>query len=140
MDERSAYIALNMIQGVGPISIKILSHKLGSAAAIFEASEEDLLAINNVSSSVINAIIRKRNEVDPFEEERRASKNGINIISYMDADYPLTLKQIHDPPLALYAMGRIKEEDKRSIAVVGTRYPTHYGRSVAEKLSIQMVS
>ena len=140
MEERHAYIALNMIQGVGPVSIKGLSQKIGSVAAIFDVSEKDLFAVRGVSSSVINAIINKRNEVDPVNEERKASKIGIKIITPVDVDYPLPLKQIHDPPLALYVKGEFKEEDRKAIAVVGTRYPTHYGRSMAEKISMQLTS
>jgi len=53
----------------------------------------------------------------------------------MDALYPENLKTIHYPPPVLYFKGTIKESDKNSISIVGSRKATYYGKMVAEKLS-----
>jgi len=46
--EREAYIALNMLPGVGPVSVRNLAQALGSAAAIFSAPGDELLRVPGV--------------------------------------------------------------------------------------------
>ena len=50
------------------------------------------------------------------------------------------LKKIYDPPLVLYVLGQFDEKDKYSIAVVGTRQPTNYGKIQAEKIVTDLVA
>jgi DNA processing protein len=50
-------------------------------------------------------------------------------------DYPELLKRIYYPPLILYTLGNFSEKDKNSIAIVGTRQPTQYGKVNAEKFA-----
>ena len=54
-------------------------------------------------------------------------------------DYPPLLKKIYDPPLVLYVLGKFDEKDKYSIAVVGTRLPTNYGKIQTEKIVSDLV-
>ena len=140
MDERSAYITLNMMPQVGPVSVRVLAQKLGSVSNILSADKEELLTVRGVPLPVINTILEKKDGIDPLEEESNALKQGIKIVTYVDSEYPFLLKQIHDPPLALYVKGELCETDRKAIAIVGTRHPTHYGRTVAEKLSMQVAA
>jgi DNA processing protein len=61
---------------------------------------------------------------------------GLSIVTPLDEDYPDRLKTIHDPPLALYVRGRLTARDRHSLAVVGTRRPSHYGRDCTERFAI----
>ncbi len=56
---------------------------------------------------------------------------GMRIICPEDSDYPDRLKNIYDPPLCLYIKGRLPDETKPVIAVVGTRKCTEYGLRTA---------
>lgn len=61
--------------------------------------------------------------------------NGIQVISFFDQDYPPLLKEIYQPPWALYAMGDIsllRKEPK--LAVVGSRQATQYGNKAIRML------
>ena len=51
MTEREAYIALNMMAKVGPVSVRALVSECGSAAAIFEASEQALRGTQGIVDS-----------------------------------------------------------------------------------------
>jgi DNA processing protein len=55
-------------------------------------------------------------------------------VTTIDDEYPAMLRDIHDPPLALYVKGKLQSRDRHAVAVVGTRHPTHYGRDTAETL------
>jgi DNA processing protein len=60
---------------------------------------------------------------------------GIAVIAYYDEAYPQMLKEIADPPWVLYAKGDTALLKRLSVAVVGTRVPTAYGRHTAESLA-----
>ncbi len=62
-------------------------------------------------------------------------KFGITAITYVSKDYPEKLKNLSDPPLVLYAKGDISLLGKKSVAIVGTRKPTDYGKIVCEKFT-----
>ena len=53
-------------------------------------------------------------------------------------NYPYLLKQIHDPPKQLYIKGSIIEQDKKAIAIVGTRNCSDYGKKIAFDFSFKL--
>ncbi|QAY65590.1 DNA-processing protein DprA [Paenibacillus protaetiae] len=69
----------------------------------------------------------------------RAKRIGAHVITRFDPEYPELLKHTPQPPWVLYALGRLELLTRPSIAVVGTRQPTAYGRhtavNIAETLS-----
>ena len=52
-----------------------------------------------------------------------------------DKDYPKLLKEISDPPFALYLKGKLLPQDNQALAIVGTRKITPYGRQMTEKFA-----
>ncbi|MDI6775100.1 MAG: DNA-processing protein DprA [Verrucomicrobiota bacterium] len=138
MDERSAYIALNMMEKVGPVTVRSLKDALGSAAAVFDADKDDLRRVRGVGRDIVEAIVANRGSVDWAGELARTDQLGARIVTAVDEEYPPPLREIHDPPLALYVRGALQSRDKQAIAVVGTRRPTHYGRDAAGRLAYQL--
>ncbi len=138
MDARTAYIALNMMEGIGPVSVRALVAVLGSPQAIFQAGNGDLLKVEGIGPSLVEKILSQRKILKPDEELTRASKKGYAIVTPADGDYPKPLLTIHDPPLALYVWGTLLPDDKRAIAVVGSRHTTLYGRETAEKFGFHL--
>ncbi|MDA3798217.1 MAG: DNA-processing protein DprA [Kiritimatiellae bacterium] len=125
--EREAYIALNIMPKIGPIRVKELINHLGSAKAIFEATAGDMAGANGIGVAMSKHIEHHARNSSWQEEQEKAEKLGIKIVTLIDPEYPELLKSIYDPPLALYCKGSLKISDKHSIAVVGTRSPTNYG-------------
>ncbi len=138
MTPRDAYIALNMMDGMGPVRVRNLIAAVGSAEAIFEADEAALLTAEGVGREMAKRIMEQRGTVDPGGEEDKARRHHARIVSFVDEDYPKPLRNIYDPPLALYVRGTLEKRDRHSVAVVGTRTPTHYGSSVTDRLSYQL--
>jgi DNA processing protein len=64
----------------------------------------------------------------------------IHTISIDDAEYPEILRKIHSPPKVLYVNGSFKEEDKNSVAIVGSRRATRYGLEMAERIAFDLAS
>ncbi len=138
MNEREAYIALNMMEEIGPVGVRALISKLGSPQAIFEADREKLLEAEGIGLTAAENIIKQRHAVRSDEEIKRAAKLGAEIITPADSGYPKDLARIHDPPLALYVLGNLLSEDRRAIGVVGSRHTTFYGRETAESMAYQL--
>ena len=60
-------------------------------------------------------------------------KDGVQLITFNNANYPYILKEISTPPLCLYCKGDIELLNTFSLAVVGTRKPTEYGIQVTKQ-------
>jgi len=138
MTERDAYIALNMMEKIGPVGVQSLVSRLGSAVAIFEAGKDEFREAKGIGPGVAASILSQRGEVDWEGEQERANALGMRLVAQVDDEYPALLREIHDPPLALYVKGNLLSRDSRSVAVVGTRRATHYGMASARKLSSQL--
>lgn len=138
MDSRQAYIALNMIQGIGPVRVRALVAALGSPEAILGADRGTLQAVPGVGAETVTRIVEQREGVDPVREEERAAALGACLITQADAAYPKRLLQIHDPPLALYVQGELQSRDEHGVAIVGSRRTSHYGLETAERLAYQL--
>jgi DNA processing protein len=66
--------------------------------------------------------------LDQFEDHVDAwGREGITLVTVLDAVYPVNLRMVHDRPPALFVRGALDEADRRSVAVVGTRRATDQG-------------
>ena len=99
MNEREAYIALNMMEDVGPVTVRALAAELGSALAIFEADPARVCGIAGAGRGIARRIIEQRNSIRIDGELKKADKLGIRIVTPLDGEYPEALSHIHDPPL-----------------------------------------
>ena len=138
MTDRDAYIALNMIDKLGPVRVRALVAARGSPQAVFACEERELLRAEGVGAELAATIVAQRGGADPAAELERARRLGARIVTPLDDEYPAALKKIHDPPLALYVIGELTARDRQAIAVVGSRRCTQYGRGVADRLGYQL--
>lgn len=63
----------------------------------------------------------------------RMRERGVCLVTERETDFPGRLKQIPDAPWGLYYVGKLPAEGKRSVAVVGARDCTEYGRFMAKQ-------
>lgn len=59
------------------------------------------------------------------------SKN-IKCVTVLNSNYPSKLKEIDEKPLVLFCKGDLSLFNTKSIAIVGTRFPSAYGRYITE--------
>ncbi|HHX82131.1 MAG TPA: DNA-protecting protein DprA, partial [Pseudomonadaceae bacterium] len=63
-----------------------------------------------------------------------AEQPGQQIVTLVDAGYPALLREIADPPAALFIRSEAPElVDMPQLAIVGSRKPTADGRRLAER-------
>jgi DNA processing protein len=137
MDAREALVALNFIEGVGPIRVRQLLEHFGDAPTILRASRQELLRVRGIGEDTAAAIAGWEQE-QLSAELKRIEDFGCRIVIQNDPEYPELLKQIYDPPVVLYIKGDMRPKDKNAIAMVGSRMTTHYGMEIARKLAYQL--
>src|SRR5882672_8031682 len=138
MDSREALVALNLIEGVGPVRVRQLLEKFGDAAAILGASRHQLLQVHGIGEETADGLVNWEKGIALPAELKRISDFGCRIVVQSDPEYPEHLRQIYDPPIVLYVKGQLLPKDKNSVAMVGSRMTTHYGIEVARKLGYQL--
>jgi DNA processing protein len=138
MDSREAFIALNLIEGVGPVRARTLLNHFGDAPKILAASKSELLRVRNIGEEVAESISNWEKSVDLAGELKRIADFGCHVLISSDENYPALLREIYDPPLVLYVKGALTAKDKNAVAMVGSRQTTHYGIETARKLAYQL--
>lgn len=125
MTEREAHIAFNMIPTVGAVTVRRLAAAAGGSAAAAYARFPDKKDWEG-------------KEPQWEKEIERAAKGGVTIVTELDAAYPPLLRETASPPLALYVAGDAAALSRPSVALVGTRAATAYGRETAERLGAEL--
>ena len=138
MTSREAYIALNMIDGVGPIRVRALLDQFGTPEAILSASRAELMRVEGVGEEVTRNITGWHETIKLDEELARIEKSGVRVVTREDGEYPQHLREIYDPPLVLYVRGTLIENERLAIGIVGSRRTTLYGQEMSRKLAYQL--
>ena len=139
MNEKEALVSLCAFVPFGPARIKLLREYFGGARKVWGASAKQLEEIG-LSDKLISEFIAFRDKFDVKSYFIRIEKLGVKIIINDDKNYPERLKNIDYPPTLIYVKGEILPRDQISIAIVGSRKITSYGRQVTEKIAGELAS
>ncbi len=138
MDVRSL-LRLSMIPGIGAARLRMLVNHFGDPEGVLTANERDLTAVNGIDRALARRILSERSFHDEVQLQlSRLEKSDAKIVTFWDNDYPENLKKIYDPPVMLFVRGSLSSVDKYSVAIVGTRTPTIYGKHVTEKFTAEL--
>jgi DNA processing protein len=141
-----AYLALASVPGIGPRRLRSLIDGFGTAEAVLSSELSALLKIPGVSRAAASAI-KNASVADADRNVRRAQELGAVVLipqflsrgirserSCTTERFPGLLEKIPNPPTVLYAQGDLDLLNRPTVAVVGARDHTSYGRSVCESL------
>mgnify|MGYP003530504129 CR=1 FL=1 len=128
------YLALSKVDGVGPVFARKIALKYPNLKELFENKPIDSFACEGVPNGVFEKIkMFKKNKI--IENEIRFIRdNKIDVLSVLDDNYPMNLKQCYDAPFILFSKGNIDFENDRIISIVGTRNITSYGSGFVKEL------
>lgn len=139
MEDLIYWIALNQVFSEDSKPPYKLIHRFASLKEIFSLRKQDLLSLG-MAEWAADRLLQK-NRIDLAKKEIDwLKKKGYTPVSLKDQRYPDLLREIFNPPLVLYCAGKIEVLKAPSIALVGARQPTPYGRVVAEKLAYDLAS
>ncbi|HEX4951610.1 MAG TPA: DNA-processing protein DprA [Blastocatellia bacterium] len=134
------WIALNMIRGIGPRTANLLLDRFGAPADVFAASREALKAEGLKPDTIDQLHDTEILDKAQAEIERLEAMNA-QVITLADEAYPQLLREIYDPPIALYVSGDLEAALKRpAIAVVGSRRCSTYGTNAANFLARELAA
>jgi len=135
-DELAAWLRLGQTPGVGPHTARKLLGAFGLPQNILAAG---LPALSRVVPERIAQALRQPLADDAAALIERtldwAGEAGNRVLTIADADYPASLLQIADPPLILYAKGRVELLARPALALVGSRNATTQGNLNAEQFA-----
>lgn len=136
------------LPGIGNRTIEKLFQRYRTPQEIFRAPEKDLEQI--LTKGQIESMEESRKnqtEKAVWEAYEELKHRGIGFLTRKDADYPQRLKNIPDAPYGLFFKGNLPKEEQISVAIIGARECSEYGRYVAAELgrylgghSIQVIS
>lgn len=110
----------------------------GSAQALYRMPEESLGRIPGLTPRVRNILLSGKKSVSWESAYEGFRKGTVRLISMGNEEYPEKLKHIYNPPICLFAEGRLPDPAKPAVAVVGARECSAYGLTVAEQIGREL--
>lgn len=139
---QKSLLLLSRIPSVGTTRLRSLLTRFQHIDNILNAPVAELSRTPNIGTSTAESISkflhspeRLKVEADIDAQFEWLSKLNASLITILDDDYPASLKEIYDAPIYLFVRGTLLPQDLRSLALIGTRYPSDYGKNVTKKFA-----
>lgn len=126
-DQLPFLVALQSVPGLGPVRLKILLAHFSKPQEIWQLPTSQLSDLG-LPKSVVQNFLRTRQTLSPEKFFSDIFNQNVSILTIYDEAYPYLLKQIYDPPIILYYQGDLAALQHPTIAIVGSRKMTGYGK------------
>jgi len=136
--EQEELLRLSAVPGIGPNKMRALVGHFRSVRKVSKAPVSELRKVAGIDQKIADNIRTFNGKIFAKQQLRLLDKTGSRLVTFWDDDYPKQLKEIYDPPAFLFVKGDFAAEDRYSIAIVGTRVPSNYGKRIAEKLTAEL--
>ena len=121
---------LTELKGIGPITQKKLLEYFKTPIRIYAATEEELLSVPGIGSSLAQSVCQAHSLDGAFSVMDELAKKKIKVLVYDDPLYPELAKAWSEAPIVLYYQGSLKKNSS-GIGIVGSRRCSVYGKQVA---------
>ncbi len=132
--EKLAQLALRLTPGVGDVLLRYLISAFGSAAGVLAARHGKLERVRGIGPGLSQVILKKTAFAEAENLLIRANREGVRLLFYTDPDYPERMRRLYDAPTLLFYHGTADLNAPRTVAIVGTRQATDYGKRVTEDI------
>lgn len=113
---------------------------LGTSENVYRAGYGRLSRVPDVTAADVAWIKKSRDEFDIKAEFERLERLRMSFITLKDKSYPLRLLPLSGKPFSLFFKGELPDEGKRSVAIVGARRCSEYGRSCAHEIAAELAA
>ncbi len=137
LQETSTLLALVRASKSPWYMVADLVERAGSATAIATGSfrtddPTDLALMNQIRTITAPLEIEYwRRELEKLASELPT----VQLITVLDEEYPRNLRLVYDRPPFLFVKGKLRPDDNRAVAIVGTRDASERGRGEAARLA-----
>lgn len=134
-DDALDLLTLDQLPGVGPVTVRRLVQRFGTAARALAAPSGAFSALAGPDAA------RTRGDTTLRDTVRRALSRaediGAHICTWSSPEYPDALQQLVDPPPVLFLRGRLELLGRpTAVTVVGARKATARARDIAERMGL----
>jgi len=132
-DPEDYWLILNGLPHLGPVTLRRLMDAFEEdIERIFSSGTGDLKKVEGVGDQIATTILNWQDHFDLEREKRNIRTHGANIITWKTPHYPKPLREIYDPPIALYQLGDWHYCDP-AVAIIGSRRTSLYGLRTARE-------
>lgn len=135
-NQRDAVLVLSALPGVGPVRFNRLTEHFGGPEKVFSASRSDLLSVRDIGKETAEAILQWEQHFNLSRELQLMERSGVRYVIRGESGYPRSLSLLGDAPPGLYVKGEVPPV--LSVAIIGTRRPSIYGRGIARKFAAEL--
>jgi DNA processing protein len=139
VEERAYWLAWSQINGVGPVLLGRLQQHFDTLQEAWKVSITQLQDVEGFGYRLAGAVAAARSQIHPEQLLEQHSAKNPHFWTPADTDYPRLLREIPTAPPVLYYRGQVQLQEnqaiKPTIAIVGTREPTDYGKRWTRKIS-----
>lgn len=130
-DATGKLLAMSMLPGVGPATLRTASQVFGfHTKTVAQIASEVPRLQSAMSSSAWSDALDKAGE-----QAELAEREGCQIYSPLDAEYPGLLAASKDDPFLIWVRGTLSPTPEKSVAIIGTREPTDHGRLITQRIT-----
>lgn len=139
MNNKSCFLALNRIPSIGPRTVLKLLKRWPILQELFAmpATQMEAAGLPARLACLIAAFDFKELETDLKWEQLSVNHH---LLTWEHPLYPALLREIHDPPIVLYATGNLSCLQQKTLAIVGTRRPSVSGSETAYRFAFELAS
>lgn len=123
-----------MVNLIGAGKIQNLLNICGSAEEISALKKETLMELAVIREELAGRMIEAKSAINWEREKEMLIRKHIRFITIDDTEYPERLRFLPDAPYGLFVKGMLPAEDKKTVAIVGARQCSEYGREIAGRL------
>ncbi|MFN8458039.1 MAG: DNA-processing protein DprA [Anaerolineae bacterium] len=121
------WVGFSKVPGIGPARLRALLDYYGDIDSAWQANPGELRAIGLDKRSV-ESLVKVRNSFNAEEELEKLDRLNVSVLTWDSQNYPKLLQSINDSPPIVYVRGTLTPQDDWTVAVVGTRQATTYGK------------
>lgn len=134
--------------GIGLATRRKLVKNFGSSKAVYEAKSQEINKVKGIKEELKLRVIENRPSMETLDSlYEKLCASGVQLINENEKAYPKSMLSIKNRPDILFVKGKLPEEDKPTVSIVGSRHATAYGLKVTEyftkelsKYGIQIIS
>ncbi len=137
--EKAYWLAWSQIKGIGAVLLSRIHQHFGDLSRAWGAPVQELGQVEGFGSKLMAQVQKGRSQINPEQLLAKHLQDNPQFWTPADPEYPRLLLEIPSPPPVLYYRGQVNLEENLgitpAIAIVGTRYPTKYGKDWTKKIS-----
>ena len=134
-EEKLALIKINAFNYLRTDWLERLLEIFGTGQEILKQTPQTLSEEGKISLETAEYFLKSALELDAEKEIENTAKAGGHIYIKGEEGYPEEFLNIKEPPLVIYVRGELNTHLAPTVAIVGTRKITPYGRRAATKLA-----